>query len=252
MTVSDHLGDTAGAAPSPVEATRPGPDPSWRGLYTAGGIAAFLYILLALVVPGLLFMGKTVITKMDATAMLGYIAEHRTWYVVLQSLVLETSILAIVTFAALFAALKHMNKGLAAVGALVTITCQILFMAYYPVLLGLVRLSDLYKTAAGAQRGALAAGAEALLAQNNAFNPVYESLFAAGILILSLVMLKGAFPRWVAYLGIATFPACVAAMALWPLIGLNYFWWWVFFTVWFVAAGWKLVRLGRETSISRI
>jgi len=90
-----------------------------------------------------------------------------------------------------------------------------------------------------------------LLAQNNAFNPVYESLFAAGILILSLVMLKGVFPRWVAYLGIATFPACIAAMSLWPLVGLNYFWWWAFFTVWFVAVGLKLLRLGREAAISR-
>ena len=33
-----------------------GPDPSWRGLYRAGGISAFLYVLLGVVVPGLLFI----------------------------------------------------------------------------------------------------------------------------------------------------------------------------------------------------
>jgi hypothetical protein len=119
-------------------------------------------------------------------------------------------------------------------------------MAYYPVLLGLVHLSGQYGAAGGeAQRGVLATAAEALLAQNNAFNPIYESLFAAGILIFSLAMLKGVFSRVVAYLGIVTFPVALVAMALWPLIGMGYFWWWLFFAVWFAAVGWKLLRLAR-------
>jgi hypothetical protein len=59
-------------------------------------------------------------------------------------------------------------------------------MAYYPVLLGLASLSDQYVAAAGAQKQGFAIAAEALIAQNNAFNPIYESLLAAGILIFAL------------------------------------------------------------------
>ena len=36
-----------------------GPDPSWRGLYKAGGISAFLYVLLALVMPFFMFINHT-------------------------------------------------------------------------------------------------------------------------------------------------------------------------------------------------
>lgn len=34
-----------------AEETAVGPDPSWRGLYKAGGITAILYVVLALAIP---------------------------------------------------------------------------------------------------------------------------------------------------------------------------------------------------------
>jgi len=61
----------------------------------------------------------------------------------------------------------------------------------------------------------------------------------------SLVMPKGVFHKSVAYLGIATFAAAIIALALFPIIGLTYFWWWAVFAIWFIAVGWKLYRLGR-------
>jgi hypothetical protein len=134
---------------------------------------------------------------------------------------------------------------------LVTITCQILFMAYYPILLGLVQLSNQYAKAAEAQQNALATAAEALIAQNSAFNPIYESLFAIGILIFSLVMRKGVFPKSVAYLGIAIAPIAIIALALWPVVGIGYFWWWLFFAVWFIAVGRKLFRLRKPGATKR-
>jgi hypothetical protein len=119
-------------------------------------------------------------------------------------------------------------------------------MAYYPVLLGLVHLAYQYPTADQARRAVLATAAEALLAQNNAFNPLYEAAFAAGILLISFVMLRGVFPKWVAYVGIAKLPACLIAFTLWPLIGIGYFWWWVLFVVWFTAVGVRLLNLGSQ------
>jgi hypothetical protein len=233
------------AAKQSVEDANTGPDPSWRGLYKAGGISAFLYIILALLGPALMVLIPQYDFKLDGSALLQFIASNKTWWMFLQALVLESSILAIVTFVALFAALKHISKSFSAIGAVVAVTSLILFMAYYPVLLGLVYLSDQYKAATDTQQKVLATAAEALIAQNNAFNPIYESLLAIGILILSLVMLKGVFHKSIAYLGIATCAAAIIALALSPIIGLNYFWWWAFFTVWFIAVGWKLYRLGR-------
>lgn len=163
----------------------------------------------------------------------------------LQALVLETSMLLILASGALFAALKHINKSLSAIGALVFATSQILFMAYYPVLLGLTSLSKQYAAAAGAQKQVFVTAAEALIAQNNAFNPVYESLFGAGILIFSLLMLRGVFHKAVAWFGIASFAAVLVSMALFPVIGLAYLLWWVVPSVWCVAVGWKLIKLGR-------
>jgi hypothetical protein len=239
--------DSYGITPSMAERGDAVPDPSWRGLYMVGGITALLYILLGLIAPGLMTALKSYDFYLDAPALLAFIAADPVWFTAMQTLVLGSSVLAILTFAALFAALKHLDQSLAAVGALVGGSLQLLFMAYYPVLLGLVHLAYQYPAADQAKRAVLATAAEALLAQNNAFNPLYESAFAAGILLISIVMLKGVFPRWVAFVGMANLPACLIAFTLWPLIGIGYFWWWIFFVIWFTAVGVRLIALGRNT-----
>ena len=231
-------------AQSSVEKVVTNPDSSWRGLYRAGGVSAILYALLAVIVPTVQVLTVQYDFKMDGPTLLQFIAAHRLWWMILQTLVLGTSILAIISFVALFVALKPLNKSYAAIGAVIAITCQLLFMAYYPVLLGLVYLSDQYVTATDTQQVILATAAESLIAQNNAFNPLYESLFGISILILSLVMLKGIFHKSIAYLGIATCVAAFIGLALWPIVGVAYFWWWLLFLVWFIAVGWKLYRLG--------
>jgi hypothetical protein len=229
----------------PAEEFSTGPDLSWRGLYRAGGISAILYIILGLTVPTVLVLSAQYDFKMGGEALLKFISSNKVWWITLQTLVLGTSVLAIVAFVAIYVALKHLNKSYAAIGAVVAGTCQLLFMAYYPVLLGLGYLSDQYIAATNIQKTAAAAtAAEALIAQNNAFNPLYESLFAVSIMIISLVMLKGVFHRSVAYLGIAIAPAAIIALSLWSILGVAYFWWWLLFAIWFIAVGWKLYRLG--------
>lgn len=245
MLISNRREAKMGAmAQQPVENAIAGPDTSWRGLYRAGGVSAILYVILAVMVPAVQVVTAQYDFKLDGPTLLQFIASHRLWWMILQTLVLGTSVLAIVSFAALYVALKHLNKSYAAIGAIVASTCQLLFMAYYPVLLGLVYLSDQYAAATDAQRVIFATAAESLIAQNNAYNPLYESLFGVSILILSLVMLKGVFHKSVAYLGIATCAAAFIGLALWPIVGVAYFWWWLLFMIWFIAAGWKLYRLG--------
>jgi hypothetical protein len=44
--------------------------------------------------------------------------------------------------------------------------------------------------------------------------------------------------------GIATCIVAFIGLALWPVVGVGYFWWWLLFFIWFLAVGWKLYRLG--------
>lgn len=221
------------------------PDPTWHRLYFWGGISAFGYLFLALVVPYLQVLWYTYDFEMGAAAYLEFIAAHTVGWMTLQTLVLGGSVLAIVTFIALFVALKHLDKSMALIGAAWAVTAQILFIAYLPVLYGLAFLSNQYMTAPAAEQNTYAVAAEALIAMNNGFNPFYESFFAVSILLISIPMLKGAFSKFVAYLGIATPVVCIVAMSLWPIIGIGYFFWWLLFMVWFALVGWRLIQLGR-------
>jgi hypothetical protein len=226
-----------------------GPDLNWRTLWRWGGISALGYLVVSILVPGVLVLawgydlpeGRA----LPGSELLDLVGNHQGWWMALQVTTLEGSILAIITFLALFTALKHLEPGWAAIGAAFGVVSMILYMAYLPVLLGQVWLGQEWLTATAERRTELATAAESLIAQNSAFNPAYEPLTAIGILVLSLVMLRGVFSRWVAWLGVATAVAAFAAVALYPVLGLGYLWWWVFYTAWFIAVGWQLIRLSR-------
>jgi len=219
-------------------------DPAWQGLYRAGGLAALLYVLLGVVIPTVMVYAEGYDFHLTGPAMLAFIASHRLWWTTLQTLVLGSGLLAVVVFVAVFVALWPLDKSRAAVGATVAVASQILFVAYYPVLLGLVYLSDRYAVAPAAERAPLAAAADALLAMNNAINPIYEPVFAASVSLLSFIMLKGVFSRATAYIGLAVFPASIVGLALVPWLGVGYLWWWILLVVWLTLVGITLVRLG--------
>jgi hypothetical protein len=69
-------------------------------------------------------------------------------------------------------------------------------------------------------------------------------MLEVGILIISLVMLKGVFPKGVAYLGIATGVVGIFSEALRPVIGFAYIVFFVLEVIWLIAVGWRLYRLG--------
>jgi hypothetical protein len=223
------------------------PDPSWKELYKAGGISALLYVVIAIIIPGVMYMIHPIMSEMESgKEVLKLISSEKTSWLILQTTVLGTSFLAIITFVALYKALKNTNKSYALIGTLIAITCHILFIAYYPVLLGLTYLAENYQAAGGIQQSSIHAAADALLAINNAFNPLYESVFAISVLILSLVMLKSVFHKIVAYLGILTAIASFTALILWPVLEIGYLWWWALFMIWFVAVGWKLILFAKK------
>jgi hypothetical protein len=253
VTDSPPAAGTPAALDRTFEASPAGPDPTWRRLYRVGGISAFLYLVLGIVAPAVLFVivPTGYARGMDVASLLTLIAENRAWWIVVQTLTLGGSFLAIPVFLAIFVALKDVDKSLAAVGSALAVICQVLFITFLPITLGMALLSDLYTAAAEDRRASLATTAEALIVLNDTFNPLYEIVFALTILILSVVMLRGVFPRWAAYVGLATPVAAVVAMILWPIVGIGYFWWWLIFVIWLVAVGWRLYRLGVDQDEAR-
>jgi Domain of unknown function (DUF4386) len=227
-----------------------GPDPSWRSLYRAGGVLAALYIVL-IIVPLVLLNTTPQPPLSGGAATLQYIASYKPVYIIELVSFVGLSLPAMVVFLALYVALKHLNKSYAAIGALVAIASEVIALAYNsspPSLnVGLVYLSHHYVAATTvAQRAAFATAAEGLIAVSNGVNAA-GILTALGILILSLVMLKGVFPKGVAYLGIVTGALGIVSEAFRDMIGPGYYVYGLLLPVWFIAVGWKLYRLGRES-----
>jgi hypothetical protein len=230
-----------------------GPDPSWKGLYRAGGVSAVLFVVLNIVVYSVLFYttpqppisgGAALNTLPGGVATLQYIASNRSGYILEQVLFWYPIFLAIVVFLALYVALKHLNKSYAAIGAVVGIAGVVLTLAPFSIVGGLVYLSDQYVAATtAAQHTAFATAAESLIAQNNTVS-AGAILYNIGFLIISLVMLKGVFHKGVAYLGIVTGALGIMSEGLIRIIGPGYYIYGVLFVIWFFAVGWKLYRLG--------
>ena len=225
------------------------PDPSWRGLYRVGGVSAAFYVVL-IIIPLVLLNTTPLPPLSGGAAMLQYIASHKPVYIIELVSFVGLSLPAMVVFFALYVALKHLNKSYAALGALVGIASEVIALAYNsspPSLnTGLLYLSDQYAAATtAAQRAAFATAAEGLIAVSNAVNAA-GILTAMGILIFSLVMLKGVFHKGVAYLGIATGAIGIISEALRPIIGPGYYIYGLLLPIWFVAVGWKLYRLARD------
>lgn len=232
-----------GRSPEKIETS---PDSSWRDLYRAGGVSAILFVVPVLVAIVLVVVAPPPVNA-DGATMLQYVASHKVLYVIEQILWLAPSVFALVVFLALYQALKHLNKSYAALGALAGIVSWALTLAI-PTTGGgapiLVYLSDHYMAAAtAAQHTAFATAAEVFIAENNITGAV-GILTPVGILILSLVMLKGVFPKGVAYLGIVTGALGIVSEALRPILGVGYIVYGLLLPIWFLTVGWKLYRLG--------
>ena len=230
----------------PSRETVAGPDPSWSSLYQAGGVSAGLFVTL-LVAAILLSITTAQPPTSGGAATLEYIAAHRTVYIVQQQLWLVPGFFPMVTYLALYLALKHVNKSYAALGAVVGGVAWALTLAMPTTSTGapaLVYLSDQYAaTSDAAQRAAFVAAAENLIALNLTPTAV-GVLTTVGMLIISLVMLRGVFPKGVAYLGIVTGTLGLVSEALRPVLAGGYGVYGVLLLIWMGAVGWQLYRLG--------
>ena len=192
------------------------PDPSWSLLYRIGGVSAWIVVGMT-VAAIVLYAATPAPPTAGGMATLNYIAEHRTLYIVQQQLWLVPGVFAVLTYLALYPALKHLDRSLSALGAVVGGSAWALTLAIPTSSTGapaLVYLSDQFKaTADPVRRASFVAAAETLIAQNRT-PAVVNILLAVGLLVVSVVMLKGVFPTAVAYLGIAAGVLGIASEAL--------------------------------------
>jgi len=231
--------------------TAAAPDPSWSGLYRAGGVSAVLFVVLTIISFVLAFItpqpqssGGSLMLP-GGVATLQYIASYRSVFILDQVMFVGPVVLTIVVFLALYVALKHLSKSYAAIGAIIGIAGVVLSLAPFSLVGGLVYLSDHYVAASTvAQRADFAAAADSLIAQNDVVS-VGGILFAIGILVISFAMLKGVFHKGIAYLGIATGVVGVFCEVFRPILGPGYSIY-LILLIWLSAVGWKLYRLGRR------
>ena len=112
----------------------------------------------------------------------------------------------------------------------------------------MVVLSDRYLTAStGAERALFVAGAEVLLALNDA-QVVIGVLQTLGILLLSALMLRGVFPKGLAWLGVVTGGIGIISEALRPLLGWAYAVYGLLLFGWLIWVAVALWRLGAQTA----
>lgn len=235
-----------GRTPTP---TRPPVDgQSWRPLYFWAGISSVLFVALLILALVLDFIAPPPVHGGAET--LEFIARNKEIYIAGQLLWVMPSILAVLVFVALYVALAPFNKSLALLATVFGAVPWALILAI-PVTsrgsLVLVYLSDRYTGAADdAARLRYATAAEAIVAENNTPG-VVGILSGLGILLISVVMLKGSLPRPLALLGIATGGLGFAAEVLRHAVPEVYAGYGLLMWVWFVAVGVALIRLAGRT-----
>ena len=223
----------------------PAPGVSWRPLYRAGALSAVAFVVMVVVPVVLVLVAPLPPTR--GRALLEYIAAHKAVYLTELVSFVGLAVPALVVFLALAVALKELAPGAAAIGGLFGVASETIALALgsSPQSLhgGLVVLSDAYAVAAtDADRAALVAASEALIAATNAVSWA-GILTAAGILLLSWAARSGHLGRALPLLGIATGAIGIVSEALRPMIGGAYMVYGLLLPAWVGLAGWRLWRL---------
>jgi hypothetical protein len=221
---------------------------SWRPLYRAGAIAAGIAVLLYIVALVLVFATELAPTSGGAD-LLEYINEHRTLYIVKQTLWVLPSVLLMVAFLAITVALMPFDR----TWALIAGTISVLSWAgtYMWPTTGegsfvLLMLSDSYSVATtDAERAAIVAGAETMIAYND--SPATLGVMQAlGILLISWTMLRAPLSHGLAWLGIATGTVGIALEALRPWAGMVYSLYGILLFAWMIWLALTLWRIARH------
>lgn len=221
--------------------------PTWRVFYLVAGFGSIVFVLLLITALVIDFLAPPPVHGGAET--LEFIAANKAPYVAEQVLWILPNVLAVLVFVALFLAVAPVDKSLALLGTLLGGLSWALFLAI-PVTsrgsLTLIYLSDQYMSAAPAARDRFAIAAEAVVAENNT-PAIVGVLSAAGILLISIAMIKSPLPRAVSWLGVVTGSLGMLSEALRHAAPAFYWGYGILLWAWFIAVGVVLVLLGRRT-----
>jgi hypothetical protein len=235
----------------------------WARLYTIGGIAALMTVLVGLVETGIQFMPAA--ASADTVTVLDWFTLFQTnRFVALRNLGLLNLLFnafAIPGYLGLYGALRRENHAYAALAMATAFTGVAIFFGTnraFPML----DLSTRYAAATtDAERASLVAAGQAILSVGRSHSPgTFVGFFfadLAGIVMSAAMLRSNIFGRVNAYLGIVGFALLMlfeiltsfvwtldgAMMGLAMLGGLLS-------TVWYVLSGLKLLRLGKNASLA--
>jgi hypothetical protein len=222
---------------------------AWSALYRAGAVSAGLAVV-SYVAALTVVAGTSAPPTSGGASLLAFVDAHRSVYIVRQLLWLVPSLFLMVVSLALAVALRHQGRSFAATAGMIAVVSWALPFAWPTTgdgSLAMVVLSDKYAAASTvAEQAPFVAGAEVLIALNDvpAVIGVLETL---GILLLSLLMLRGTFAASLAWLGTATGAIGLISEVLRPVLG------WVYVVYGLMLFGWLIgvaVALWRRASVS--
>jgi len=202
----------------------PGSDAAGRWLYRAAGISAVvLAVGYMAAIPIYVLVGDQ--PKTGVEAQLAYFADHTAGWWSIVVLMVSTDLLYVPIYFGLYAALKHLNRGLVAMG--------VAFAAFLFVILDLAVTwtgystmiavgSDFAAATSEAQRAALVAAAAypAAILQSPILGSYAILLPSLGAMFVGLVMLKGVFSRATAYLALGMGAVGILFMGSYLIEGL--------------------------------
>jgi hypothetical protein len=188
------------------DTTTSGVDPEGRWMYRVAGISAIvLAVGYFLAIPIYSLVGDQPAAGVEAQ--LSYFAEHATGWWSIVVLMVATDLLYVPVYFGLYLALKHLNRGLVAMGAafaaflFVILDLAVTWTGYSTMI---VVGSDYVAATSQAQQAALAAAAAypAAILQSPILGTYAIVVPALGALFVGGVMLKGVFSRLTAYLAL--------------------------------------------------
>ena len=216
-----------------------------RGLYRAGGLSAIVIGVAYIVTIGL--FARVGAPPSDGEAWLRYLDGKTSFWWAILALSVITDLLFVPVAFSLYFALRGVNRDAMLVATALVAIFIILDLAVTWANHGaLIRLSGHYDAATSeAQRAAYVAAANyaaAVLA--SPLEAVYAIMvLSLGIGLTSLLMLRGVFSRWTSYLGLAIGVSGIVSVAGWAVtVILNA----VLATIWVIAVGFALYRLGQR------
>jgi len=229
----------------------PATDSDGKWLYRVGGISALLIGLGYLITIPLYVQAGAM--PSGGEARLRYLAGKTTvWWAILGLSVL-TDVLFVPVALALYRALRGVNRDAALLAtAFVGLFVLLDLAVLWPNHAALIALSGDYAAAASdAQRASSVAAADyASAVLGSTLEGVYSIVtLSVGILLLSIVMLKGSFGRLTASVGVATGILGIVSVAgpfVVSTLGVAIIVASVLTTIWVVLVGYRLYRLGRR------